>query len=86
MDDALSYTLILVGIFFIILAGVQILEEIKSAQDYCKSLNETYKFNIYHFCNNSMIEKSRIFGEWVWTYKVNIPEKIDERILNSSLN
>jgi hypothetical protein len=64
------YSLILGGIFLIIVSGVMMLKEVESAQEYCNSINGTYKFGVYHICNEEVIQKYKIFGKEFWGFEI----------------
>ena len=76
-----SDLIFIAGIILIIASFFIILNEIKSAKDFCNSINESYSFlpDLRHACNHIPIFKynSNIFGKY-WdfsprNFKVNLP-------------
>ena len=66
--DKVFYGLIIFGIFMMIVAVVMISKEVQEAQDFCNSINGTYKFGVYHICNGEIIEKYKMFGKTFWGF------------------
>lgn len=69
--ETFYYFLIAVGLFMIIFSIVMLLKETEQAQEFCNSINGTYKFNLYHFCNGELIQKYKSFGKTFWSFEID---------------
>jgi hypothetical protein len=76
------YFLIAIGLFLIISSIVMLLKETEQAQEFCNSMNGTYKFNLYHFCNGELIQKYKSFGRTFWSFELDLT---NNKVINESL-
>jgi len=78
------YFLICIGIFLIIAAVLMFLNETEEAQAFCDSVNGTYHFKYFHFCDGKLIEKYKTFGKEFWIYDINF-SYVKNPVLNTSI-
>jgi hypothetical protein len=76
-----SFILIGTGIFAIILAVLLVSNETKEAEVYCKEMNGTYHWKYFHFCNEDVIQKYKIFGKTFWSYEINLTQTVNPEFL-----